>query len=68
MVKIVLLDNNAIFIENYNNIDYFDDLTIRIICKGLIIIITGTNLKLASFNKLSLKISGIISNIEYINS
>ncbi len=68
MIKTVILDNNALLIENYKSIDYFDENTIRIICKNIIVIINGHNLKLDSFSNLSLKISGQISNIEYINS
>ncbi|MBE5931878.1 MAG: hypothetical protein E7263_00465 [Lachnospiraceae bacterium] len=66
MIKTIILDNNALFIENYKNIDYFDETIIRICCKQLIIVITGENLLLDSLGNLNLKISGSISNIEYI--
>ena len=62
MIKTIILDNKALFIENYKSIDFFDDKSIRICCRGLVIIITGNNLQLDSFSNLSLKISGTISN------
>ncbi len=67
MTKSIILDNNALYIENYKNIDYFDNNNIQISCKMLKIIINGTGLQINSYNKFSIKISGLISNIEYKN-
>lgn len=67
MTKTIIIDNNALYIENYKTIEYFDDKNIKIFCKNLSIIIVGNNLKIDSYSKFSIKISGTISNIEYIN-
>lgn len=66
MIKTIIIDNDALFIENYKSIEYFDDNIIKINCKKFLIIINGKKIQIDFFNSLSLKISGIISNIEYI--
>lgn len=67
MIKTIILDNNALYIENYKSISYFDEANIKVCCKKLLISITGSNLQINSYSKLSIKIIGNISNIEYIN-
>lgn len=67
MTKTILLDNMALYIENYKTIDYFDDKSIKISCKELIIMVNGINLQIDSYSKFSIKITGIISNVEYVN-
>ncbi len=66
MIKTIILDNNAIYIENYKNIDFFDSTNIHISCNKLTIQIVGENLQIDSYNKFRIKITGIIININYI--
>lgn len=67
MTKSIIILNNSIYIEDYSSIEYFDDKLIKIICKNLFITIEGLNLQINSYNKYSIKISGIINNIHYKN-
>ena len=67
MTKSIIILNNSIYIEDYRAIEYFDDKLIKIICKTLFITIEGLNVKINSYNKYRIKISGIINNIHYKN-
>ncbi len=67
MTKAVILSNNSIYIEDYKNIEYFDENSIQISCKRINILIDGFNLQIESYNKYSIKITGIINKIQYNN-
>ncbi|MBE5953529.1 MAG: hypothetical protein E7257_05165 [Lachnospiraceae bacterium] len=67
MTKSVILSNNTIYIEDYKNIEYFDDKLIMVCCKKINISIEGSELQIDSYNKYSLKISGDINIIKYYN-
>lgn len=66
MIKSIILNNSSIYIEGYNNIEYFNEQSFKINSKLLTIDIEGTNLILESLGKECIKISGIITSIKYI--
>lgn len=54
------------YIENYKNIIEYKDDSVRLQGKNCKILITGKNLHIDYFNNDDMKISGRISNIEFI--